>query len=215
MGPLNSNCRLVLASTSKYRAQLLERIGIHFVQVAPRFVERDHDIQFCKLGPVRFAATLAEGKARSIVEDYPKKWILGSDQVAVLPGIPPKLLHKPQSSEKAVEQLMRLSGKIHQLFTAVAIVDSNSGKVYSEVDQQRLTMRAFGLDEARAYVESYAPLDCVGSYRVEDAGLRLFDRIEGDDSSGTAIVGLPLLAVQRLLKRSGFFNDQRVSRRPK
>ncbi|WP_420829451.1 Maf family protein [Nannocystis pusilla] len=126
-------------------------------------------------------------------------WILGADQVAVGPG--PELLHKPGTEDQAIAQLMRLSGATFQLVTGVVLLDATSGVSDTAIDIQTLTMRAYGEDEAAAYVRRYQPLDCAGSFRIEDAGIKLFARIDSADFTG--IIGLPLLAVARLLRTAG------------
>ncbi|KIG16699.1 Septum formation protein Maf [Enhygromyxa salina] len=191
-----TDTNLVLASTSRWRAELLARLELPFTCAAPRFDERGEDHRFAQLGPQAFALHLARGKAQSLAADH-DAWILAADQLAVLdePG-GPQLLHKPGTSARAVEQLMRLRGRTHQLVTAVVL--TRGAVEHHEIDQQHLTMRAFSLVEAQDYVTKHQPLDSVGAYHIEDAGIRLFERIEGGDF--TSIMGLPLLVVCRLLR---------------
>lgn len=196
---MSGDVELVLASTSRWRTELLARLELPFTTAAPRFDERAEDHRFAELGPRAFALHLARGKAASLVTDSgADAWILAADQLAVLdePG-GPELLHKPGTAAQAVEQLMRLRGRTHQLLTAVVLT---RGIEHHAIEEQRLTMRSFSRAEAEAYVTRHQPLDSVGSYRIEDAGIRLFARIEGDY---TGIMGLPLLAVCRLLRAAG------------
>ena len=93
------------------------------------------------------------------------------------------------------------AGRSHQLITAVVLAPPSGAAPLEAVDRHRLTMRRFGPDEARDYVERYRPLDCAGGIRIEDAGIKLCERIEGADYTG--IIGLPLLAVARLLRAAG------------
>ncbi|PRQ06134.1 Maf family protein [Enhygromyxa salina] len=186
---------LVLASTSRWRAELLARLELPFTSAAPRFDERSEDHRFAELGPRAFALHLARGKAQSLAADS-NAWILAADQLAVLDEPDgPTLLHKPGTAERAIEQLMRLRGRTHQLITAVVL--TRGATEHHEIDAQQLTMRSFSLAEATAYVTKHQPLGSVGAYHIEDAGIRLFERIEGDY---TGIIGLPLLAVCRLLR---------------
>jgi septum formation protein len=195
---------LVLASTSRWRAELLARLELTFECEAPAFDERAHDHRFAELGPGEFALELARGKALSVAERRPADWILAADQIATLDEPDgPVLLHKPGTEARAVEQLMRLRGRSHRLLTAVVLlgpVDDRGPRRFEAdaLDEQRLTMREFDEAEARAYVSRHRPLDSVGAYHIEDAGIRLFERIEGEDYTG--IIGLPLLAVCRLLR---------------
>lgn len=192
---------LILASTSRYRRELLARLDVPFTHAAPDYDERAEDHRFAELGATGFALHLARGKAESLRGARPEAWILGADQVAVLPGPPEELLHKPGTEERAVEQLMRLSGRTHRLVTGVVLLDAASGAASTAVDEQALEMRPFGRAEAEAYVRRHRPLDCAGSFRIEDAGISLFARIDSADFTG--IIGLPLLAVARLLRAVG------------
>ena len=189
---------LVLASSSRYRAELLGRLELPFETCAPEFDERAHDHRYPELGPARFAEQLALGKAESLRVRYPEAWVLAADQLAIVDD---ELLHKPGSIEGAIDQLMQLSGRMHRLVSGIVLLDSATGAWTSTIDEQRMTMRAFDRAEAQAYVERWRPLDCVGSYRIEDPGIKLFERIEGEDFTG--IIGLPLLAVARLLRGAG------------
>ena len=190
---------LVLASTSPYRRKLLEQLDIEFGTCASEFDERAEDARLAELGIEGFALHLARGKAESVRSRRVDSWILGADQVAVLP--PGELMHKPGTPERAVEQLMRMSGRVLELVTGVVLLDAVTGATHEAVDRQRLTLRAFARAEAESYVERHRPLDCAGSFRIEDAGITLFERIDSGDFTG--IIGLPLLAVCRLLRGVG------------
>ncbi|MEM6293645.1 MAG: Maf family nucleotide pyrophosphatase [Myxococcota bacterium] len=192
---------LLLASTSRYRRALLERLSIPFETAAPDFDESAHDDAFETMDDPAFALRLAEGKARSLAGAFPAHLILAADQIATVDAPARTLLHKPGTVDRAVDQLMLLAGKTHVLTTGVVMFEPASGRLETAVDQQRLTMRSYGRAEAAAYVERAKPLDCVGAYRVEDAGITLFQRIEADDVTG--IIGLPLLIVCDLLRRFG------------
>lgn len=219
---------LVLASTSRYRIALLQRLGLSFEAVAPGFDEREHDHALASLGPAGLALLLARGKARSIapvvVEGTPPvaaatsssqesgaaagPWVLAADQVAVLgEGDPPtwRQLHKPGTPAAAVEQLLQLSGREHRLVTGVVLRHAGTGVEHEAVDEVVLHMRAFGRAEAQAYVDAFAPLDCAGSYRIEDRGITLMRAIEAVGPCGadpTSIEGLPLLLTAQLLRRA-------------
>lgn len=192
---------MVLASTSVARRELFERLELPFEQDAPHFDETAHLDRFEHMDDAAYALMLAHGKAASLADRYEGRWILAADQVAVLPGPPRRLLGKPGEPEVAVEHLMALSGRTHHLTTGVVLMHRSRGEEHHAVDQQRLTLRAFDREEAETYVRRHRPLDCAGSYRIEDAGIKLFERIEGQDSTG--IMGLPLLAVARLLRTVG------------
>ncbi len=192
--------KLLLGSTSRYRRTLLERLGVPFDVAAPDFDEAAHEGAFASSTDDAFALKLAEGKARSLAASHPEHLILAADQIATLDS-PRMLLHKPGTVERAVAQLMALAGRTHVLTTGVVLLHPASNRLETAVDRQRLTMRRYGEDEARTYVAAARPLDCVGAYRVEDAGITLFEHIEADDVTG--VIGLPLLHVCRLLRRFG------------
>lgn len=203
--------RLVLASTSRYRVEVLRRLEVPFEQRAPDVDERAHDHRFVGSTPEAFAGLLAQAKAeqvaRALGESAPiagGAWVLGADQIVVVPGDPPRLLHKPGTPAAAIDQLMELAGREHLLVTAVVLreVGDVAPRVYAGADRVVVRMRSFDRAEATAYVHAHAPLDCVGSYRIEDAGIRLFDAIEGS-ADPTSIIGLPLLLVARLLRNAG------------
>jgi len=197
-----SSSALVLASTSRYRASLLERLEIPFEALAPDYDEDACRGLFRSLPPDGFALHLARGKAASLRGARPEAWILAADQIGVLERDgAPRLLSKPGSVEAALAQLQAMSGRSHELITAVVLAPPGGGAPLEAVDRHRLTMRRFGPDEARDYVERHRPLDCAGGIRIEDAGIKLCERIEGTDFTG--IVGLPLLAVARLLRVAG------------
>lgn len=173
---------------------------------APEFDERAEDSRFPTMSPESFALHLARGKAASLAAAHRQAWILAADQIGVLGGDgdddgPAQLLHKPGTEEAATAQLMRLAGRRHRLISGVILTCPSTGESHELVDHQRLRMRAFAEDEARAYVQEHRPLDCVGSYRIEDAGIKLFAAIESVDFTG--IIGLPLIAVSALLRRVG------------
>lgn len=190
---------LVLASTSRYRHKLLAQLDLPFVAAAPDYDERAEDHLWPGLGPDAFALHLGRGKATSLRAVHPTAWILGADQIAVLP--PCDILHKPGTPEAAVEQLVRISGQVLHLITGVVLLDAATGISHEAVDRQALTLRAFSRAEAEAYVVRHLPLDCAGSFRIEDAGITLFERIDSGDFTG--IIGLPLLSVCRLLRGAG------------
>lgn len=192
---------IVLASTSRYRRELMSRLDVEFETAAPDYDEEAQREHFESMTDEAFALMLGGGKADSLARRFDAHVIVAADQIAVLPGPPRELLHKPGSEAAAIEQLMRLSGRTHHLTTGVVVLDTRTGERHQAVDRQTMTMRAFDRDEATRYVTRFQPLDCCGSYRIEDPGVALFERIDGHDYTG--IIGLPLLSVARLLRRVG------------
>jgi septum formation protein len=178
---------IVLASTSKYRRALLEAAGIAHRAVSPPFVE-DHAIG---LPPDELVVALARGKAES-VQATEDEIVVGADQIPELDG---RILTKPGSRERAIEQLLLLQGRTHRLLTAVAVRKQN--RTDCRLVVHRMTMRALGREQIERYVDRDRPFDCAGSYRIEAAGTLLFETMEGPDH--TAIVGLPLSTLAELV----------------
>lgn len=188
--------RIVLASTSPWRGELLGRLGIPFEQLDPDLDEAPYKQR--GLPPQELVATLAEAKARALAEQAPDALILGADQVVALDQT---VLGKPGTTDRAFAQLRQMSGRTHELITGVALLDAVSGQLQGHVDVHRMTMRTLTDAAIRDYVRRDDPLGCAGSYKVEALGAALFERMEGDD--WTAIIGLPLSVVVTLLAGAG------------
>lgn len=190
--------RIILASTSRYRREMFDRLKIPYEAASPPFDEelaRENDPH---MSAETMALSFAESKARSLIAAFPDALILGGDQVPVLDT---EILTKPETVERAKAQLAKLSGRTHRLLTAVTLVDATTGESESLLDVHEMTMRTLDADEIAAYVDHDQPLDCAGSYRVESLGVALFSSMRGDDWTG--IVGLPLTNVVTLLLRRG------------
>ncbi|HEX6246058.1 MAG TPA: nucleoside triphosphate pyrophosphatase [Polyangiales bacterium] len=188
--------RLVLASTSPYRSDLLRRIGLTFEARAPACDEEA--LKRAGEAPEAQAQRLALAKAESLAALAPDAFILGGDQLVELDG---EVLGKPHTVERALAQLRRMRGKTHRLLTAFTLLCPGGERV-THLDTHRLTLRALRDDELERYVARDQPLDCAGSYKIEALGITLCERIEGEDFS--AIMGLPLMALARLLRERGF-----------
>jgi septum formation protein len=186
---------LILASTSVYRRDLLARLGLPFRCVAPPIDEEE--LKDNSITAIDLAERLASAKASSIAGGEPAAVVIGSDQIVSCDG---RVLGKPGTPERAVAQLLAMAGREHELITSVAVADRDEIEVHTDV--ARLTMRSLTLDEAERYVTVDRPIDCAGSYRIEGLGIALFDRIDAEDQ--TAIIGLPLMAVCRMLRAKGF-----------
>ncbi len=183
--------RLILASTSPYRRAQLERLGLDFESVAPH-VDED-SLQTSGLAPAEIARELALLKARAVFDKHPAATVIGGDQVCALGE---RILRKPGSASGARAQLAELSGKTHLLHTAVAVLSPRGSACH--IEPARLAMRQLTDEEIAAYVDLDDPHDCAGSYKLEAAGIRLFERI--DCADWTAIEGTPLLALCKLLR---------------
>ncbi len=193
---------LVLGSSSRYRAELLTRLGVPFTQTSPNVNELSYDDRFAEIPAEDFALLLARAKATALIQRDGDRWLLCADQVGVLEVDGERvLLRKPGTPEACVDQLMELSGRTHRLVNGIVLHSEIDGKELTAIDVQTLTMRAFDRAEAEAYVALRSPLDCAGGYRIEDEGIRLFESIDSRDYTG--IIGLPLIATARLFREAG------------
>ena len=185
---------LILASTSRYRAALLARLGVPFDVDAPGVDESPLAGETAGGLCVR----LAEAKARAVAARHPTALVLGSDQLADCEG---RHVGKPGTLERAREQLRFLSGRTVVFHTGVALVDATTSVARAERVDVTSTLRRLSDAEIDDYLDREAPFDCAGSVKSEALGIALFERIENDDP--TALVGLPLIATCRLLRAAG------------
>ena len=185
---------IVLASTSRYRRELLTRLGVGFEVAAPGVDETALPGE----APRATALRLALAKARAVAATRRDGLVIGSDQVAECDGEP---VGKPGTHERACAQLARLSGRTVVFHTGVALVDATTGRARVECVDVASTYRTLSAAEIEHYLRREAPYDCAGSVRSEGLGIALFERIESDDPS--ALVGLPLIAVARMLREEG------------
>jgi septum formation protein len=187
--------RLVLASTSRYRAALLGRL-------LPDFEQRSPDTNEALVAgelPVPRALRLAVAKAQACAEGLGDALVIGSDQVAELDGM---ILDKPGTTAGACTQLARSSGRTVHFHTALCVVDTRTGNRHEHVDLTRVRFRKLDAAEIQRYVDREQPLDCAGSFKCEGLGISLFESIDSHDPS--ALIGLPLIALARLLRSAGF-----------
>ncbi len=182
---------IVLASTSIYRKELLEKLGLPFVAQAPVFDEEPMK-KSQSLTPKDLAQALAAGKAKSL--STATNCVIGGDQLVAFAG---KTLGKPKTLEKAKEQLLLLNGQTHELITAVHII--HQGQEYPILNVTQMHMRSLTEEQIEAYLQKDNPLDCAGSYKIEKSGLSLFSEIKSSDFS--AIQGLPLIAITDCLSK--------------
>jgi septum formation protein len=184
--------QIILASTSRYRRELLERLRLPFATRSP-------DVQETALegeSPVAMAARLALAKARSIRDR--DAVVIGSDQVASLDG---GVLRKPGTPEVAIHQLRAAQGKVVLFHTAVAVIATDTGETLEHVDRTAVRFRQLDDAALERYVRLESPLDCAGSFKAEGLGIALFEQISSEDP--TALIGLPLIFVAQALKSLG------------
>ena len=188
---------LILASTSPYRRIQVERLGLPFRCVAPLVDEDALKQAWGSADPASLAGRLAETKARSVAEVEPAATVIGGDQLVAFDG---QILGKPGTAEAATAQLSAMSGRPHQLITALAVI--HDGRLYAETNVTTLALRSLTLDEIRRYVEAERPIDCAGSYKIEGRGIALFEAITSSDQ--TAIIGVPMIALTTILRGLGY-----------
>jgi septum formation protein len=186
--------QLVLASTSRYRKALLERLGLAFEVCAPRVDEE----ALLNETPAETALRLSVLKAQAVEAQFRDALIIGSDQVA---AIGHERFGKPGDHESAVRQLRRLSGKAIDFHTAVAVLDARSKKLDSRVVACRVYFRTLDEQRIEDYLRREQPYDCSASAKAEGLGIALIARIQTDDPS--SLIGLPLIALTEMLERAG------------
>lgn len=186
---------LVLASTSRYRRELLARYGLPFSTLDPGVDEAVHSGE----APAALAARLARAKAQAVAARRPGAVVIGSDQVADLEGV---ALGKPGNHVSAVAQLRRCSGRSVHFHTAVCVLDARSTQSIEFTDLTRVEFRDLSDAEIERYLQREPAYDCAGSFKCEGLGAVLFRAIHTSDP--TALVGLPLLALADALRASGY-----------
>jgi septum formation protein len=185
---------LVLGSTSRYRRELLQRLGLPFAVAAPDVDETPLQGE----APRALALRLALAKAHAVAAQHPDAVVIGSDQVADLRGQP---LGKPGTHERASAQLQRMSGETVIFQTAVAVVCAATGFEQVDLAPVEVRFRTLTGDEIERYLHAEQPYDCAGSAKSEGLGISLLDAILSDDP--TALVGLPLIRTCRMLRAAG------------
>lgn len=185
---------LVLASTSPYRRQLLERLGLPFTTAAPEVDERPRPGE----SPQVLVLRLAEAKARAVASTHPNALVIGSDQVAC---IDEDILGKPGDRARAIAQLERASGQIVVFQTGLCLLNTASGRARTLVEPFRVHFRHLDRQQIEGYVDREQPFDCAGSFKSEGLGIALFERLEGDDPN--TLIGLPLIRLVSLLESEG------------
>lgn len=194
MPPAPDPGRLVLGSTSRYRRELLERLGLAFDTARPDVDETPMDGE----APEALVRRLATEKAVDVSTAHRGAWVLGSDQLAELDGQP---LGKPGDREGALRQLASMSGRAVVFLTAVCLA-RDGAPLALHLDRTIVRFRRLAADEIERYVDAETPFDCAGSFKSEGRGISLFHAIETVDP--TALIGLPLIATAGLLRDAGF-----------
>lgn len=186
--------KLILASSSPYRRELLERLQIPFDVTAPEIDETPKDNE----SPQALVERLSVLKAQVVANNQKGSLVIGSDQVAVHDN---KIVGKPRDHDHAVEQLREASGKNITLYTGLALINSDSGHVQSEVVPYSVVFRDLSEDQIERYLRKEQPYKCAGSVKSEGLGIALLERFEGEDPN--TLIGLPLIRLIHMLENEG------------
>jgi len=186
---------IVLASTSPFRKKLLQQLQIPFLTDRPRFEEELQQ----NIAPELLVKHQAQQKALSLQDRHPQALIIGADQVFV--DHRHRILGKPGSEEKAVQQLLGMAGQTSTFYTGLAVLDAESGESLVDYSAFSVTLRPLSESQVRSYVKRDDPLECAGSFRIEGLGIALMERMEGEDYN--ALIGLPLILLTSLLEQFG------------
>jgi septum formation protein len=189
------NPRLILGSSSPFRKMLLERLMLPFDTANPDIDETP----LANETPIALVERLAIAKAKEIAKSNPNALIIGSDQVALHGS---EIVGKPHTHERAVEQLRTASGKKIELFTGLALINSKTGSIQSEVVPFTVHFKRLSESTIERYLRKEQPYNCAGSVRAEGLGVALFEKFEGDDPN--ALIGLPLIRLVAMLEDQDF-----------
>jgi len=185
---------IVLASSSRFRRDLLARLGLPFESISPDIDESP----LANETPTDLAERLAIAKARAVAQRRPAALVIGSDQVAVHGDM---IVGKPRDHDDAVRQLRTASGRRITLYTGLALLNASSGRLQSEVVPFGIQFRSLTDAQIKNYLRKEQPYDCTGSVRAEGLGIALLEKFEGDDPN--ALIGLPLIRLVRMLENEG------------
>jgi len=185
---------LVLASSSPTRSKILQQLQLPFITYSPDINESPLNGETT----LNYVKRLSLEKARAVSNQYPDSLIIGSDQACSMNGL---ILGKPGSEEAGIKHLKLCSGNWVQFQTGLALINTRTGKEHVTYDSFRVKFRCLSDEEIRAYIKLDKPLDCAGCFKVEAAGIALFEALEGKDYN--TLLGLPIITLVSLLKEEG------------
>jgi len=187
--------RLILASTSKYRQQLLKRLAIPFDSFAPNIDESS----LINESPLDLVKRLSLSKAHIISINYPNSFVLGSDQIATYNNL---IIGKPNNRKNAIKQLSQFSTNKVLFHTSVSLTNQSTKFSETQVSTVAVKFRPLSIKQIENYIDFDKPYDCAGSFKVESLGISLFESVENNDP--TSLEGLPLITVMNLLNKANF-----------
>lgn len=193
--------KIILASASPRRMEILEKTGLKFKVDASGYEEK---MKTC-LRPQALARFLSKEKAKSVAAGYSNALVIAADTFVVFKG---RLLGKPHTEEEAMRMLTALNGKAHTVITGFAIIDTDNGKIISRSAKTRVCFKKLAPDEIKSYVKSGEPLDKAGGYAIQGLGAVLVKKIEGDFFN---VMGLPLSMLVKSLKEFGVYTSPIIS----
>ncbi len=185
---------LVLASTSPFRRQLLEKLNISFQCAKPNIDETPNEGETA----IQLVERLAIEKAKAVSNQFENALVIGSDQVALCEG---EILGKAHNFENAVKQLEKFSHKVVTFYTGLCVYNSETKQALSLVEPFYVHFKALSLEDITHYLQAEQPYNCAGSFKSEALGICLFEKLSGDDPN--ALIGLPLIKLVELLKKQG------------
>jgi septum formation protein len=195
MAPTLTTPELVLASGSRYRRELLDRLRLPFRMMAAGIDESAKAAE----GPRGLVQRLASAKASAAALLSPDSWVIGSDQLAMSTD---RVLGKPGGREACIEQLGFASGRTVEFLTACCVMRQATRESFQHIDTTRVRFRALKSEEIARYVDAEHPYDCAGGFKCEGLGIALFESIETHDP--TALIGLPLIWLAHTLRGCGY-----------
>lgn len=186
---------IILASTSASRKKILKKLALPFTCIAPTCDETP----LAQESAIDLVLRLSQIKAQSIAKKYPDAIVIGSDQVGLLDS---KIIGKPYTREKAIAQLLASSGKTVNFYTGLSVIHLASQQNITTYEPFNVTFRQLSLVEITAYVDKDQPFQCAGSFKCDELGITLFEKLDGNDLN--ALVGLPLIQLNQIMIRMGF-----------
>lgn len=186
--------KILLASSSLYRRQLLQKLGLAFEWTTPDIDETHQPEE----SPAQLVHRLAETKARHLASTYPNHLIIGSDQVATIDH---HILGKPHTHSAATAQLTSFRQREVTFMTGLCLFNPAANRIQTSVETYKVRFRNLSDEQIENYLQREQPYDCAGSFKSEGLGICLFERLEGDDPN--TLIGLPLIALTRMLTKEG------------
>ncbi|MCP4125674.1 MAG: septum formation inhibitor Maf [Gammaproteobacteria bacterium] len=186
--------KLILGSTSPFRKELLNKLGLSFTADAPEIDETMHAGE----RPQALVQRLALEKARAVAEKHTSALVIGSDQVACIDN---DILGKPGNRERAIAQLTQAAGKRVSFYTGLCLLNSGSGESQVICEPFHVHFRPLSQVQIEHYLDAEQPYNCAGSFKSEGLGISLFEKLEGDDPN--SLIGLPLIRLIAMLEHEG------------